>query len=547
MSNDGAHLPSSLFPLPFLVILLASFAVVAPFFHYGIPSGHDFEFHVNSWMETAAQWRQGIWYPRWAEGAHYGYGEARFIFYPPISWMLGAALGSVLPWKLAPGAYVWLVLTLSGCAMFALARQYLRLRHAIFAAALYAVNPYHIVIVYWRSAYAELLAAALLPLLLLSALRMESGGRRMVVPLGLIVAAAWLINAPSAVMVNYSLALLVVLMAVTLRAPRFLWYGLLAITLGAALAAFYLVPATYEQKWVDIGQVLSAGVRPQDNFLFHELNDPLHNVFNFFVSLVALAEIAIMALASIRWRRWQQQMPGAWGLLAAWSVAAALLMCSFTSLAWQHLPKLRFMQLPWRWLLCLNVGFALLVCAAWKHWLSRLAVVAAMLGVLALGWHWLQTPWWDNTLDIAELHENIRTGIGYEGTDEYVPLGADPYEIHQDARRVTFEGQGADQIHVLQWAAESKMLTATVSAPGKLVLRLFNYPAWKVEVNAQAVAAQTREVTGQMMIPVQPGENRVRILFTRTWDRTFGGWISGATVLILAGAFVFRKMPKQPA
>jgi hypothetical protein len=51
--------------------------------------------------------------------------------------------------------------------MFLLARQWLDRRDATFAAVLYAVNPYHLVIVYWRSAFAELLASSLLPLLLL--------------------------------------------------------------------------------------------------------------------------------------------------------------------------------------------------------------------------------------------------------------------------------------------------------------------------------------------------------------------------------------------
>ena len=70
------------------------------------------------------------------------------------------------------------------------------------------------VIVYWRSAFAELLAGALLPLLLLWILRLEERRWRAVIPLGLVVAAAWLTNAPSAVMVNYSLGLLVVVLAV---------------------------------------------------------------------------------------------------------------------------------------------------------------------------------------------------------------------------------------------------------------------------------------------------------------------------------------------
>src|SRR5207253_11056337 len=137
----------ALFPWGALIIMVTALAALVPFLFRGNPSGHDFEFHVFSWMEVLSQWKQGILYPRWAALAHYGFGEARFVFYPPASWMLGATLGSFLPWKIVPGAYEWIALTLSGCSMFLLVRRFLERRDAIFAAALFAANPYHIVIV----------------------------------------------------------------------------------------------------------------------------------------------------------------------------------------------------------------------------------------------------------------------------------------------------------------------------------------------------------------------------------------------------------------
>jgi hypothetical protein len=79
------------------------------------------------------------------------------------------------------------------------------------------------------------------------------------------------------------------------------------------------------------------------------------------------------------------------------------------------------------------------------------------------------------------------------------------------------------------------LFTAYVSQPGQLVLRLLNYPAWLVDVNGQVVTTATRDVTGQMLIPVQAGENQVRIKFARTQDRTTGGMISIVTVLFMGG------------
>ncbi len=96
-----------------------------------------------SWMEVRGQWKDGIAYPRWAALAHWGFGEPRFLFYPPASWTLGAALGAVLPWKMVPGAYCWIALMFAGAAMYRLAREWLPARDALFAAAFYALNPYH--------------------------------------------------------------------------------------------------------------------------------------------------------------------------------------------------------------------------------------------------------------------------------------------------------------------------------------------------------------------------------------------------------------------
>ena len=81
------------------------------------------------------------------------------------------------------------------------------------------------------------------------------------------------------------------------------------------------------------------------------------------------------------------------------------------------------------------------------------------------------------------------------------------------------------------------------SAADRVALRLFPYPAWKVLVNGQAVETSARAGTGQMLVPVAAGMNRVEITFVRTWDRTAGGWISVAAGLWLLGwRFASRRV-----
>lgn len=429
--------------------------------------------------------------------------------------------------------------------MFVLARCWLPANDAIFAAALYAANPYYIVIVYWRSAFAELLSGALLPLLLYVVLRAHEDGRKIIIPLALLVAAAWLTNAPSAVMLNYSLALIIVVSALLWRSPRVLAYGGTAVVLGAALAAFYIVPAAYEERWVNIAEVLSPGVRPQDNFFFTTIADPDHNRFNLLVSTIAVAEMIVLAGASWLARRWRARQRETWWLLVMWMLGATLLMFSFTSVFWQHLPKLRFVQLPWRWLLCLNVAFALLLTMGTRRWISRILLCAAMAGVVLAAGHKLQPPWWDTAADIEEMQDAVHDGGGYEGTDEYVPAGADPYELNKDAPKVTIEGDQRGQDQILKWGAETKVFTVETSEDTNLILRLFNYPAWRAEVDGKTIPAKTREVTGQMMIPVQAGKHLVRITFERTWDRTLGELVSGAAAVVLVVIFLLRRKEAQ--
>lgn len=557
--------------LPALLLsLLVSLLIILPFFWRGNASGHDFMFHAESWLDVAGQWKQGVLYPRWSEWADYGYGEPRYIFYPPLSWMLGAALGSLLWWKIVPGLFIVLAQTFAGLSAFFLARRILPQRGALLCAACYAASPYALLTLYMRSDFAELLADAFFPLLILAALELadllESPPSSPPVPpsppfrkiffFAIFFALIWLTNAPAAVIASYAAALLFAFAAIAARSRQPLRRGAAGLALGFAFAGFYVLPAAYEQRWVNIQQALSTGLLPSENFLYAEINDPEHTFFNFIASTIAILLIVLTGLAALRARRRKPDDDAPisarlWAPLLLSAAVATFLMLRISSPFWAYLPKLRFVQFPWRWMSFLAIPFALFLSAAMlrKRW-GWAWLLATFLCIGATGTFLVRHAWWDAE-DLPVLQKAIAAESGYDGTDEYDPTGDDHTNIPVKSPRVqvmdtdTMQGPvKKPTVSIVRWRPEEKEISVRSTLPFYLGIRLLNYPAWRVELNGKRVATRGGEDYNQMVVPMPPGDFLVRVRFTRTWDRTAGGLISLASVLLALGLYRRELTPR---
>jgi heme exporter protein D len=554
--------------------------VVTPFFALGIASGHDFEFHAASWLDAANQWTEGIAIPRWTEWANHGFGEPRFIFYPPLSWILGAALGSLMRWNAVPIVFIVLVQTLAGLCAFALCRAMISRGAALFGAACYAANPYALLVIYMRSDFAEQLGTAFFPLLLLLGMRIggiwrgrdeESleapgtayiksnsaasvvrGQARWMGWFGVVFALVWLSNAPAGVMASYAMALLFAWASWQQRSLVPGIRGAAGLALGLGLAGFYLVPAAYEQRWVNIEQALASGLQPVQNFLFTATDDPEHTWFNWIASGVAILLMVITAMAAVAAHRTmganvKRANREAWSAVVALSAVSALLMQRPTNLFWRFLPKLRFVQFPWRWMCVLAVGYAfLLSCAFWR--MRRGWIWIAVAGVCAAGTATFlaQQAWWDAE-DLPTIRAAMRSGTGFDGTDEYDPRGDDHYDLPDKApRAVLLNAEDADdpapqaELRIEKWTANDKELRVASPEAARIALRLLDYPAWRIEVNGVRVTAEHLEGSAQMLVPVKAGESLVRVHFVRTADRSIGAGLSLASGGVLLALLVGR-------
>jgi hypothetical protein len=417
--------------------------------------------------------------------------------------------------------------------------------------------------IYFRSDYAELLASAFFPLLFLAALQLtdvvEARGEsrlRNIIFFSAVFAAVWLSNAPAGVMATYSVTLLFAWAAMIRRS----WTPLLRCTAGLALgfglAAFYIVPAAYEQRWVNIAQALSPGLLPSENFLYTATNDPEHTFFNYVASTIAVAIIVFTGIAAIAARRELNQSEGnrdrrqLWSALLLLAAVATLLMLRPASVVWQLLPKLRFVQFPWRWMSILTVPFVYFLAAAFSRRRFRwLWFIAATSLITCTAVFLAQHTWWDNE-EFSALRATIASGEGFDGTDEYDPIGDDHYNLPAKARLALVlppaeDAESADasatttppKIVVERWMPERKIVRIESARPVRLALRLLNYPAWQVDVNGSRIQPESAEDSGQMVVPLPAGQSRVSARFRRTPDRTLGIVIS--VVSLLFGVFLF--------
>ncbi len=577
------------------VLLIAAAIATAPLRIYNFSCGHDFDFHLVSWLDALHSWHQGILDPHWSASPNYGAGEPRFLFYPPLTWMLGAALGTVFTWMVVPYVMTFILLAATGFATRALARQVMNDGPATLAGCFALFSGYTLFTVYERSAYAELSGGFWIPLLLLLILREGNRDRSEIgsvfqrffagsaIPVAIVLAGCWLSNAPVGVMASYLLAAVALVVAALCQSWIPVLRAFVGAALGLALDAFYLVPAAWEQRWVAIRQATDdPGLLIENSFLFgrHYLPGLEQHDFELWkVSAVGLAMIAVALIALlICWRR--KRLPGNpswWIPLALIPVVVLMLQLPISLFIWNSLPKLRFLQFPWRWLL----------------------VVEAPMGIFVANAVWMTTRWWRNLILVAccfvflgsagfagiAFYQNcdpedstpfvvgaVVTGRGTEGTDEYAPPDADNELVAMDlpaaclVANPTIPLGGGDPDLTPQWSSEQgsclatfpfdtangpiqsqhKRVNATAPQAGFLVLRLREYPAWSIRVNGVAITARPLRQDGLMAIPIPSGPISLSVDWNTTTDVRVGRWISFFAIMLVTTLGLLVRRRTQP-
>ena len=609
--------------LPYILIPVVALIAILPLILQGCSCGHDFDFHILSWLEAAHQFTQGNLHPHWAYTPAWNAGEPRFVFYPPLSWTIGAILGLALPWTWTPIVYTWLVLTTSGLALHRLARDFATPTAALLAATFYTVNPYMLFTAYERTAYAELLAAAWIPLLLHAILR-----KRVTIPgIAIPIALLWLTNAPAAVMSCYALALLTLvrlrtnqtvtntgaphidsqMLASRTGAPYLdseMWASRASATapahatittapsqtrlqiaintiagtiLGLGVAAFYIVPAAYERRYVQIAMAIIPTMRIQDNFLFHHTNDILHDQVLHTASIIALLLLALTAaallIASLQ-KHHPSQRPtepakktssqperdevksplysaDTRTSLIVLTAVIALLLTPITAPIWNHAPELAFLQFPWRLLAILAAILGLATALALRPAKLKPIPTAAIAIAMAMA---LTYPAYATFYQPCDDEDTVQarealfhSNQGTDPTDEYTPTTADNDSLaHTNPAFWLATDPNAKAPGNTPPAPAPRQLTLNSPIPQTLILNLRDYPTWRITLNQALITTHEERDDGLIALAIPAGTSTIDITYAQPRDQTIGEILSLASLALLIGLIV-RRSKTQPA
>ncbi len=544
----------------------------------GPSCGHDFDFHFLSWLEAAKDWHTGLVYPHWLVLANYGAGEPRFIFYPPLSWFTGAAIGSLASavasphtaWTAAPILFTGISFFAAGCAVYALLTSFVSGKTATLSTCLFIANPYLLFVAYERTAFAELLATTLIALLLLLAFRPVIS----LVPTAIVIAALWLTNAPSAVMGCYLLAGITLLRIISDRNWQLAWQAAAGFAIGTALAGFYLLPAAYEQRWVQIKQAIGEGMRVEDSFFFEHTGQQYHDQVLHTASIITLILVAIgLVSAFIAWRQRDRDRTKLLTILTATLLTLFFLQLRSSDFIWHVAPRLQFLQFPWRWLQVVSILTIALFAMAIDRLSSRLILrLGIALLIAASIWTCAHAFYQPCDVDdaVAGQLTMFHDGSGVQGTDEYTATNADNSQVLQDIPPVrvltdpdaelpaanagdnpewvsdwAFPTTAKATFAIRDWSPQHRRVEVNATQPAYAVLTLMDYPAWHISLNNKPQHIEIHREDGLMVLAVPAGNTTIDVQWQNTTDILWGRWLSAVAVLLLLLAWSWQRRQRN--
>jgi len=366
-----------------LFLIGIAIATILPMFFHGYPIGHSTQFNLSWAFQYQRQFLAGQIYPRWLEFSNFGFGNATFVFYPPM-WVIATLpfclLGMDVPNSLI-GSMVLAAFTL-GCGIYRYANLYFPSWLSLAIASLAVASPYFLIDIYQRAAIGEVWAIAFIPWIfffthkLISQIHLSQLQRYHAISLAIAWGMLGLSHLPT-LLIMFLVWLPMPLCLINTKPLKTYVIEVgrcyLSASLGFMGISFFLLPVIFDQRLVEIGLVnYSSEYLPQNRLILDGLLnlhpklsthwfDSTSGIIPYFWSAIAVLVLSAIALKNsslftqielIQTESAILIQPSRDRAALFWLISGAIAILMTTDLlvwTYQLLPILQKIQFSWRW------------------------------------------------------------------------------------------------------------------------------------------------------------------------------------------------------
>ncbi|MBI3449806.1 MAG: glycosyltransferase family 39 protein [Acidobacteria bacterium] len=587
-----------------LLALAMAVPLVVPFLQPGWFFGHN-NMHLIRLFEQDVMIRAGQFPVRWYPDVAAGYGSPHPQFYAPLFyWVAQIFLFAGLSLAGALKAAVAAVVLATSWTTYRWARAWFGEPAALVAAAALDYAPYHMLDLFVRTAFSELMVFIFLPLTFLMFHRLAertTPGR--VAAAAVALSGLCLSHTVTTMLVPPLVGGCIVLEAWARGWNRRVWLGSAAALVGGVLlAAFFLVPLVAEKGAIDT-DIYAAGYFDYHKH-FAAPGQLIHSPWGFGLSREGdddgvsfrLGVLQIAGAALFLWRRpWRSASRAARAamILAGGIAAAGIVMAlPISSPVWALVGPLRYAQFPWRFLMLSAMGLAFLGGAAvdgaappedspGPGAARRRPASAAGTGIPLWGAGVLATVILVSSFGMFGFRERIaldRIGFGGDHTDmrergaadatasptvftrefvraetlhwfDHLPPGGYPYPPREDLRRPRAEiDRGKARIEMIESGPVTYRMRLQADAPSLLRLNVYRFPGWSWTLDgAEAAAATFPSKRPILALEIPAGEHEAVANYRKSVPRLIGDVTSLVALAIVAALALAGVRSRRPS
>ena len=530
-----------------ILVLTASVCMAQLLIHLGLPVAHDMVFHVFQADQFNRGLGGGAVLPRWVLSSGNGYGSPNFIFYAPLSYYLVALLHLIVPSSIISIILaIWISFFLSGATMLLAVKRISGEEGSLLPAMLYQFLPFHLLNLYGRGAFAELCAYAWFPLIILFMYETLSVKDVRLAPVFLSISYAGLIltHLVSAFMFTFVSMVYLSYNYIDCKCVKASLYATFSLVTGLGIASFYLLPAIFERKLVQLNYVFNYIFSDyRNNFLF--MADNFSAPFYITLQAAVFLEIILfVAVALLLFRNNREQLQRSHNIaMSIIFVAAFLLATPLSAPLWGILPVFTTLQFPWRWVSVMELSLCFLAGAAFSRINLHHPQVMARMALYSIAALFLasliliikndsvhSTQFLNMILDEEQVRHYTNL------PKEYTPIWATDVEklITGDNTEKVSTLSGRADYHIVEWQPERRVIGVSALTPALVRISTFYYPGWKAELDGKKSDIAIENKTGAMLVNVPRGDHALKLIFGDTSLRVFSRYVSYGSCVVLA-------------